>query len=140
MKMILSTLALLLSFSAVASAKTVACQSFDKVEGWNAGRTFDYVNFSAEVKENALLTNALITGAFIADASSSVADIEKESKSPYYKAYANFSPLEDAWCWYTPFLPKFMADLNEGHEFKGYIARVCEAGNRENIAVKCVIK
>lgn len=140
MKLAISTLMFILSFAALASAKSVSCQSFEKVEGWNAGRTFDYVNFSAEVKANDELTNVLITGAFIAHTDSSVADIKKTPKSPYYSAYANFSALEDAWCWYSPFLPKFMADLDAGKEFKGFINRVCEAGNRENIAVQCVIK
>ncbi|WP_413561210.1 hypothetical protein [Bdellovibrio sp. HCB209] len=140
MKTLISTLVMALSFASLASAKTVSCQSLEIVEGWNAGTTRDYVYFTADIKSNAELSNAVITGAFVAHTDSSVADITKAPKSPYYAAYSNFSSLEDAWCWYNPFLPKFMADLDAGKEFKGFIGRVCESGNRENIAVQCVIK
>ncbi|WP_413587354.1 hypothetical protein [Bdellovibrio sp. HCB274] len=141
MKLMLSIFAVALSFSLSAQAKSVSCQSLEKVEGWKGFRTFDFANFSAEIISNQELQQAEINGAFAATVEKSTVIVKEDAaKSPYYTAYANFTSLEDAWCWYSPFLPKFMNDLESGREFKGYINRVCEGGNRQNIALKCVIQ
>lgn len=139
MKTIISTFALILSLASVSEAKTLTCQSYEMVEGWNAGRTHGYVFLTGQIQSNEVLANAQITGPFVTSSSDSLADANYKSKDPRYAQYTRFSNLEDAWCWYSPFLPKEMANIKQS-EFTGFISRVCESGSKENFAVKCVIK
>jgi hypothetical protein len=139
MKTVICTAAILLSLASISEAKTLTCQSYHVVEGWNAVATHDYVVLRGEIQSNDTLVNTQITGAFVTSSATSVADTQYASKNPRYTQYTRFSSLEDAWCWYSPFLLKEMANTTVS-AFTGFINRTCEGGSSANIAMKCVIK
>ncbi|UYL08376.1 hypothetical protein B9G69_015140 [Bdellovibrio sp. SKB1291214] len=139
MKTLLSTFAIILSLASFAEAKSLSCRSVDIIEGWTGFTTRDHVTFTAVIQSDELLAGARMRGALIASAGALVADQSYASKNPRYVHYTRFSGLEDAWCWYTPFLPKDMANTTNS-EFTGFMGRTCENGSTANIALKCVIK
>jgi hypothetical protein len=139
MKINFAVMAVLIVMSSATHAKTLSCQSFDIIEGWNAGTTRSHVYFNAEVESDVFLPKATVTGAFTASADFTEISALSTSKNPRYSTYARFSTLEDAWCWYTPFLPAKISETNGS--FTGFIGRVCE-GNTGiiNIAMSCSVK
>ncbi len=138
MRTLMTAIALALALASISEAKTLNCQSFDIIEGWNGGTTHSPVYFNAEVESDVFLAHASITGAFTASAKFSEISELSTSKNPRYANYARFSAVEDAWCWYTPFLPAKISQA--GGEFTGFISRVCE-GNTGlmNIAMSCTV-
>lgn len=140
MKTLMTAIALTLSFASFAEAKTLSCQSFAAVDGWTGTATHDFAILTANLGIHEQLSSARISGAFLASAEVSLADTAYTSKNPRYQDYTRFSALEDAWCWYSPFLPKQITNLVVGTQFTGFVNRTCENGASENIAMKCVIK
>ncbi|QLY26950.1 hypothetical protein [Bdellovibrio sp. KM01] len=140
MKIFISAIIFTLSFASISEAKSLTCQSFQAIDGWKGTATHDFALLTATVSANNELASAKLSGAVLTSAGTSTPDTGFTSKSPRYQDYTRFSALEDAWCWYSPFLPKQLATLPEGTVFTGFVNRTCENGSSTNIAMKCVIE
>lgn len=100
---------ILFNFAVVTSnADVLICQSFEKVDGWIAVDTNDYVRFTAYVESETVLRNPEISGAYSAsldqgnDGTITLNNPEKNSEYPRYR----FEAIEDAWHWFFLMLPK----------------------------------
>ncbi|QDK45251.1 hypothetical protein DOM22_08830 [Bdellovibrio sp. ZAP7] len=140
MKTFISAIIFTLSFASISEAKFLTCQSFEAIEGWTGSATHDFAHLTAAVSANNELASAKLSGAVLASADVSTPDTGFTSKNPRYQDYTRFSALEDAWCWYSPFLPKQLAALPEGSVFTGFVNRTCENGSATNIAMKCAVE
>lgn len=95
-------------FMTTSNADVLICQSFEKVDGWIAVDTHDYVRFSAYVESETVLRNPEISGAYSAsldqgdDGTITLANADKNSQYPRYR----FEAIEDAWHWFFLMLPK----------------------------------
>ncbi len=134
------TLSILVSvMSSFAHAGTILnCQTENKIDGWNGSSTHEYLVFTAEVESNTTLKNAEILGAYKSDIRTIEADPNYKPRSDIYKTYNKFEPLEDAWNWFVPLLPKDLLDHED--TFAGYIQLHKEdVGYSETIKMECEI-
>jgi hypothetical protein len=132
MKTIILLLALL-SLLPDAQARQLQCQSEDKIDGWNAGSTYELLFLSAGIKGSNLV-DPETTGAFMADYSG-----EMTGKDARSSRWLRFKFLEDAWCWYTLVLPQGFEQQRGG--FLGFVDRICEEGHGQmSIRMSCQVR
>jgi len=130
---------LMIFFSAYASAESVLiCKTLEKVDGWKAAPTHDYVHFTANVRSNEVLDKAKVRGAYASDSRDILSDKKYAPKSPAYKTYNRFQPLEDAWHWFHPLIPKEL--LSQVGFFTGYLQVMGEEGFRGTLKLLCYLR
>ncbi len=140
MGVFMRAIALVLAFvSTAAFADTVLiCRSYQKIEGWRAYNTNDYLRFTAYVVSDTELKKAEVDGAYGSDVRDIKADPKYKPTSKRYANYNRFSDLEDAWNWFLPLLPKDLT--SQKGDFRGYIQIFGEEGFSETVSLKCSLK
>jgi hypothetical protein len=126
---------------ATSNADVLICQSLEKVDGWNASSTYDYVRFSAYIESETVLRSPEISGAYSAsldqgnNGSITLNNPDKDSQFPRYR----FEALEDAWHWFFLMLPKNY--LQEKGSFKASFQMYREeVYTPEYIDMSCFVK
>jgi len=130
----------LTSVTSHASTASLKCISYDVVDGWTGEDTHARVVLTAKVASNDELQDAAISGAYISDVRDLRADEGYKPRSPRYFGMNRFSLLEDAWCNFTPILPKKLSAQSKGKKFTGYVQVSCESGNQPTIGLFCSIE
>lgn len=119
------------------AAPVLTCKSYEKVEGWTASPTNDYVHFTAYVESDTRLTKAVVKGAYLSD----IYDIEADpGYKPVAKSYQNhnrFQALEDAWHWFRAVLPQDLSRRTGA--FTGYLQISGEDGYRGTVRLRCFV-
>lgn len=126
-------------FPALAQAAPVlTCKSFDVVEGWNSSPTRDHLILTADVESDRTLKNAVISGAYDAQADVVEADPNYKPVAKRYMNHSRFSALEDAWHWFRAVLPKDL--ITRTKTFRGFIQIHDEQGYKETVALRCSLR
>ena len=127
--------------SAHSQPTAVVCNSFDMINGWTGVETFKKLKFTAYLLPGSEIDKAQLNGAYISDVRRIMADPNYTSKNPKYLGFNRFVNLEDAWCWFTPLLPKSIGSMASGSGFVGYVQMACEEGrNQRTIGMACFLK
>lgn len=125
-------------FAWEAMAATVICKSEEKVDGWTGTETHDFLRFTAYVTSNTELSKAQVKGAYVSDQRDLVIEEDYQPKSGRYKSYHRFGPLEDAWNWFRPLLPKDVMERKA--PFTGFVQIMGEESYKGTVRLSCFLK
>ena len=137
MRKLLFLTLIVFSSSALASPVLI-CKTNYKVRGWHAAETYDFVRLTAYVDSDRELRDAVVFGAYKSDQQDVSAKPNYKPENPRYKNYNKFEPLEDAWHWFSPLLPKNLETLDGN--FTGYVQVVGESGYITTLKMDCFLK
>lgn len=128
----------LLTLTAHAASPAVICRSPEKVDGWDGGSTNEPVLFTAYVESDTQLRAAEVKGAYVSDTRDLAADTTYRPRARAYQGLNRFGPLEDAWHWFSPLLPKDL--LAQRGTFRAYLQVMGEEGYKGTLALNCFLK
>lgn len=130
------TVALILTFILSQAGQVMAspehprlsCRSVRPLTGWNASETRAHLVLRAVIESNEQLRGADLSGAYEAGPTDVAVDKSYRARNPRYANLNRFGPpIEDAWHWFTPLLPKNL--LAQTSEFEGFVRIMAEEDN-----------